>query len=868
MNPSRKATLPKPIAGAVLLPILGIALIAAILIDWEFLRATGVSVFVLAPAILTLGYLWLGLRCAWLLIPVIALIALSDPLLAKPAATALLMAAAWLVAAAIMVVLLRSTGTVAMRRPADAAILLGSSLIAAVPMPLAGALSAESASFDVLLSYWMSTSYGFVALLPLGLLWRGPGTLRRGGEWIPVMALLGLAFAVLLYITPASWQLALVAWIALPLLLLIGLRYGAWAMVLANFVGALVMATTAVVAWNQISAPPRLERQTAAILMIVIALSIMLLVDRLRRTSRLNQTMFDQSPIATMRVRSDGDGAIRILAANRAMGAILGTAPDGLTSGLVTDWVAQRHHGELTDMLAKAAKRGEQKWNLQLEVELTRADRAIRLALVTVSTLALSGEQQTLQHHPEFTVHVEDITARREAERAVTRLEIYDSTTGLLNRKAFLDRLDAQLHRMRATRAPVTIMVMDVDDLKGVNESFGHVAGDRLLLSLAVRLGNLMDADCALARIGGDEFALIAPPGLSRDQIGVVAGSLITASAQSVDQGVAVATGVSVGVATSADDTIGSAELMRRADLALYRAKQRGRSTVEFYSETIGNQAAEVLNVRRLLGQALVEDALAVAVQPIVGLADGKTIGFEALVRLRNGDRVLNPGDFLETAREMDVLGALDAAVLRKSLQAIAEDRLPIAQVGISVNTEPQALLQPGYAHGVLEALAQSGVDPQTLTIEVIESALLSTNPIVLENVKTLRDLGVKVAIDDFGTGYSNMIQLRNLSADILKIDRSFVASMQSDPDAAAIVRAVITLAHDLGMQTVAEGVESRDQATYLAGLGCERAQGYWFGRPELLPESSGGVERIPMPRTGAAETLPTIQSEISAREQ
>ena len=840
-----------PIAAGLLLPAAGVALIAAVLIDWEFLRATGVSVFVLAPAILALGYLWLGSRCAWLLIPVVGLVIFSDAIAAIPAQTATAMAVAWVLAAAVMVLLLQSTGTIGMRRPIDAAILLAASLIAAMPMPLAGALAGQSASFDELFSFWMSTTYGFVALMPLGLLWRGPGTVRRVGEWIPVMVMLGLVFAVALFITPASWQLALVAWIALPLLLIVGLRYGAWAMALANFVGTLVMATTAVVAWNQITAPPRLERQTAAILMIVIALSILLLVDRLRRSSRLNQTMFDQSPIATMRVRDNGGGDIRVVAANRAMGAILGTSPDLLATDLVTDWVSDRHHAELNDILSTAAKRGEQKWNLQLEVELIRADHAIRLALVTISTLAPDGEQQPTGSSPEFTVHVEDVTARREAERAVTRLEIYDSTTGLLNRKAFLDRLDAQLHRMRATRAPVTIMVMDVDDLKGVNESFGHVPGDRLLLSLAVRLGNLLDPDCALARIGGDEFALIAPQGLSRDQIGVVAGSLITASSQSVAQGVSVPTGVSVGVATSADHRIGSAELMRRADLALYRAKQRGRSSVEFYSETIGNQAAEVLNVRRLLGRALVEDTLAVAVQPIVSLADGTTIGFEALVRLRNGDRILNPGDFLETAREMDVLGALDAAVLRKSLQAVSQNRLPIAQVGISVNTEPQALLQPGYAHSVLETLAQTGVDPATLTIEVIESALLSTNPIVLENVKTLRDLGIKVAIDDFGTGYSNMIQLRNLSADILKIDRSFVASMQTDPDAAAIVRAVITLAHDLGMQTVAEGVENRDQATYLASLGCERAQGYWFGRPELLPEPATDRKHIPTPRSG-----------------
>jgi diguanylate cyclase (GGDEF)-like protein len=699
-----------------------------------------------------------------------------------------------------------------------------------------------------LLSCWIAAVYGFIVVLPVGLLWRGPGTIRHFNDWAPTMALAAGLIAVIFVVTPMNWQLSFVAWIALPALLISGLRYGAWAMAMANLVATLAIVGSAVLAWNQIAPQPRLERQTAAILMIVVALSILLLVEQLRRTSKLNQCMFEQSPVATMRVCRSSTEHIEIVAANRSMSAILGVPSDELSGVVLSEIVVERHHEHLYETFGKAQARREDKWNMQLEVELLRPDRAIRLAIVTLSALETGTDhlQSLLAQEPlapesapqEFTVYVEDVTARREAERAVTRLEIYDSTTGLLNRKAFLDRLDAQLHRRRTTRAPVMIMVLEVDDLKVVNESLGHVAGDRLLLSLAVGLGDLLDAECALARIGGDEYALIAPTDLSREQIGVLAGTLIAASSQIVDRGVAVSTGVSVGVASSEDESISSPELMRRADLALYRAKQRGRSSVEFYSETIGNRAAEVLNVRRLLGQAIVDDSLAVALQPIVDLADGTTVGYEALVRLWNGSSLLAPGAFLDTAREMDLLSSMDTSVMRKVLRAVAEDRLPQAGAGVSVNTEPESLLSSGYAHGVMELLAQTGVDPARLTIEVIESALLSTNPVAVDNVETLRSVGVRMAIDDFGTGYSNMIQLRHLSADILKIDRSFVASMQTDPEAAAIVRMIIRLAQDLGMQTVAEGIETRSQATHLAELGCERAQGYWFGRPTVMPDA------------------------------
>lgn len=847
------------------------AFVITALLSWTLQLAYGVPVLIAAPAVVTITVLRLGRRSVYVLAPGVA-VAIGLQLISPvPWELAMTSALAWVAGGLVGAVIIRRLGASTFERPIDAVISLGAGVIVSGILVAAVWLNSVVGVPPVgqpwgpamLLTYGTATLAGFVFMIPVGLLWRGEEGVRRVSELIVVFVLGFAALFLVVASVGVGWQIGLEALFGLLALLVVGWRYGIWPMAMANAVGILLFVGVAAIGSVSPGAAGMMDRQVASIIITTIAICTITLLTRERLSRELNEAVFRQSPTASMRVRLDASGELRIIGANRALGVILGSAEDDLVGQSLLGLFVQRHQALVTDLFH--ADRGGHgvNWHPQREVELERSDESTRVVLITVATLPPPFVRQFAGTAvDEFIVHVDDVTARRAAEREVTRYAVFDRATGLLNREAFFHRLDAALHRSRAGRDEVSVLILDIDDLKRVNESFGFTAGDRLLREISQRLSDLTDEESALARIGGDEFAAIMPVGLSRDQVGVVAGRMVSSIGQRVDLDEAIYPKVTVGIA-SAPGTIASAEeLMRRADLALYRAKRnrkdnraKGRmraSNVEFYSESIGVTAEHAMSVKHDVAEAVMNDSLAVALQPVVAMSDGSTVGYEALVRLLRGDHVAPPGEFFEAARDLELLPALDRSVLRKSLRAMAQDYLPVNGVSVAVNVEAEEVQQVGYAGQVLELLFEAEVRPERLTLEITESALLSLDGVVVENVHTLRDAGVKIAIDDFGTGYSSLSQVRNLTADILKIDRSFVTGMETDPEAAAIVSAVIRLAHDLGLKTVAEGVETREQAEILAAQGCDRAQGYLFGRPKLLqpPTSESDDAHLPQQRS------------------
>jgi len=542
---------------------------------------------------------------------------------------------------------------------------------------------------------------------------------------------------------------------------------------------------------------------------------------------KLLEAMFISSPVPTMRVTRTAADELQVATVNHALAALIGRTREDVNGGPVAPLIDESDWARVSSLFVRKLILGrEVRWNPQAEVRLHTQIGGFRLVLVTVAPLTQN----------EYLVHLEDVTARRAAEEAVARYSLFDSTTGLLNRLALGDRLDAALHRIANDGAGVALIVLDIDDFKGINDTHGHSVGDQILIDFGRRLRDVCEDTDAVARLGADEFAIVTSWS-SSENLGLLVGRLkqvLTFEMQTAEATVTCTSAFGVAVTKSTNLTGG--ELMRQAELALFRAKRGGRGQVEFYAASMRAQAQAVLNVRKELSRAISDDSFQINYQPLVRLSDGEVVDYEALIRLPTSDgRLLTPVAFLDVARSAGLLPVMDQMTVRKALADVSAGRLPVPGAGVSINAEADDLRDREFAVRVLRDLDVTGVDPRRLTVEVTESALLQLDDAVLANVRALREVGVVIAIDDFGTGYSSLAQLRHLAVDIIKIDRSFVIEMESDVEAAHIVATVINLAHSLGLIAVAEGIETRGQAEALGKLSCDRGQGYLFGAPEPL---------------------------------
>jgi diguanylate cyclase (GGDEF)-like protein/PAS domain S-box-containing protein len=432
----------------------------------------------------------------------------------------------------------------------------------------------------------------------------------------------------------------------------------------------------------------------------------------------------------------------------------------------------------------------------------------------------------------------QDITDWKRAEERLRYDAFHDALTELANRALFMDRLGQLVrHAVRQEQYLFAVLFLDLDRFKLINDSLGHAAGDQLLWAMARRLEACLRPRDTVARLGGDEFAVLL------DDLGDVSDA--TRVAERIQQeltlpfgleGQEVYTSVSIGIALSASGYERAEDLLRDADIAMYRAKAQGKSRYEVFDRAMHTRAVRLLRLETDLRRAIERGQLALHYQPIVALADGRLRGFEALVRWHHPQRgLVSPAEFIPLAEETKLILPIGEWVLGEACRRLAEwqARFPCDQpLSVSVNLSARQFEQPGLIEQVGRALAETGLDARALKLEITESVLMESPDTAAALLQQLRELGAALHLDDFGTGYSSLSYLHRFPIDGLKIDRSFVSQMAGGGKSLELVRSIIALARNLGLGVVAEGIETAEQAAQLRALDCEQGQGYLFSKP------------------------------------
>jgi diguanylate cyclase (GGDEF)-like protein len=444
-----------------------------------------------------------------------------------------------------------------------------------------------------------------------------------------------------------------------------------------------------------------------------------------------------------------------------------------------------------------------------------------------------------------------EVKARRAAELESHQIARHDPLTGLMNRRFFLEKLNEMLEQASSDFKRTAVLMLDLDGFKKINDIHGHAAGDRALIAFAERVSGVIRPGAVLARIGGDEFAILMPAIVSLDDpAGLARRILDTIAEPFMIESSASTLGVGIGIAVAPDNGTDGDALLRRADMALYRAKADGRSTVRFFEVDMDAYVERRVLIERELRDRLAAKTVVPYYQPLVSLETNCIIGFEALARFEGEDSVLtSPVTFIPVAEECGLIGQLGEQVLRRACE---DAKAWPADIKLAVNISPIQLRDETLGLRILAILGDTGFDPRRLEIEITESALVEHLETVHRVIDQLRQAGIRIAIDDFGTGYATLAQLRTLHLDKIKIDRSFVDGLVKDKESLVIVRAILGLAKGFGLTTTAEGIEDVDQLGQLKAFGCSEGQGYLFGRA------------IPASKVGALLKLPPAVSAVA----
>ncbi len=467
-------------------------------------------------------------------------------------------------------------------------------------------------------------------------------------------------------------------------------------------------------------------------------------------------------------------------------------------------------------------------------VETPYAYRAIRKGGEVVEVEVYESTLET-GGRPAVVGTLLDITERRMAETQISERAYVDPLTKLPNRIRFMERLEVELAQARRHKRRLAIVFLDIDGFKFINDNWGHSAGDRLLQSLALRLKRGVREVDTVARISGDQFLVLVPELRQSEDIGGFAQKLLGLTRrpfETNEHGTLEVT-ASAGVATYPEDGQDAEALLRNADTAMHRAKQIGNNTFQLCTPELTAMALERLELQGGLRLAIDRNELVNHFQPLISIVTGRIVGFEALVRWEHPEKgLVMPGTFIPVAEETGLILPLGEFVLRDSCTRLKAWHATGLDLRISVNFSGRQFRERGLVQTVEKALEASGLEPRHLEVEITESIAMEGAEIVSANLSMLRSMGVGIAIDDFGTGYSSMSYLKSFPVTSLKIDRSFVTDLPTNPADAGIVRAIVEMAHGSKLTVIAEGVETQEQFQRLQQYGCDEMQGYWCSRP------------------------------------
>ena len=450
--------------------------------------------------------------------------------------------------------------------------------------------------------------------------------------------------------------------------------------------------------------------------------------------------------------------------------------------------------------------------------------------------IELSEVRDSLGMRSHFVAVVNDITDKKRAEQELRYLANYDALTGLPNRALLSERLERAIVRARRQESRVAVLFIDLDRFKDINDSLGHAAGDRLLKAAAVRLQATLGTTDTVARLGGDEFTVVLEDIADLPAAERVAREVLVAFSQPLDLDDRHDIGItpSIGISLYPDHALLPTDLLKSADTAMYQAKAEGRNTFQIYNESMDAEARKRAALLASLRKAAERGEFRLQFQPRLRLSDDSIVGVEALLRWRSpelGD--VTPSEFIPLAEESGLILPIGEWVMSEACRTLRRWRdLGLTDMSVGINISVLQLLRGDLAEYLETALRSNGVPGERIELEVTESMVMQNAMQATAVLNRLRELGVTLAIDDFGTGYSSLVYLKRLPIDTLKIDKEFIGDLTRDPDDEAITATVITMGHSLGLNVIAEGVETEQQLAYLREQGCDEIQGFWLSPP------------------------------------
>lgn len=532
------------------------------------------------------------------------------------------------------------------------------------------------------------------------------------------------------------------------------------------------------------------------------------------------------------------DAQARIIAVNRSFSEITGYSADEAIGNRPSMLSSGKHdHSFFDSMWSQLRARG--RW--RGEIWNRRKNGDLYPEWLTINQV--KNDRGEIIH---YVALFSDISERKATERQVQRLAEYDYLTDLPNRMLLNDRLQQALNLGKRNKHRLAVLFMDLDRFKNVNDTLGHATGDALLRQVGQRTQHVLREMDTVGRTGGDEFVMILPELENSAQAGMIAERVLEIMQQPFDvEGHTLRIGASIGIAIAPGDGDTTDSLLKNADLAMYEAKAAGRNTYRFFNASMTAEVSERLLLENQLRSAIATQSFHLEFQPKFSLPGRQLGGFEALVRWRNeaGD-IIPPVRFIPVAEDSGLINELGLWILRQACLTAAGWHRAGQSLIIAVNVSARQLGHGDFSADVADALRQSGLPAGLLELEVTESTLIDYAGPVRQQLSTLKQMGVRLAVDDFGTGYSSLAYLKNFAPDTVKIDRSFVRELQHNKDNAAIVSAIITLARNLEMEALAEGVETEDELAALIELGCDSVQGFLTGRPLPLEQAQALIAR------------------------